>query len=107
MKNLQYVVYSVNTGVEIPYFLFANLVLHNCSPENNEYFPLTEICGIGYFYDDTTSSCQECPVHHYQDERGQSSCKECPDNKKTSSTGTNTVDKCYGGLYTVIQAPRL
>lgn len=59
-------------------------------------------CGLGTFYDNSTSSCLSCPVGTYQDGTGHLTCKPCPQiNEKqgiTETLGARSANECKGKL---------
>nr|KAG5713679.1 hypothetical protein BaRGS_024727 [Batillaria attramentaria] len=73
-------------------------------------------CTAGTFMNQTTGSCQPCPLGYYQDQRGQENCTQCPAGTTTLSTATKTSAlckaKCGRGFYSstglepCVQCPR-
>ena len=53
-------------------------------------------CPVGSYYDDTSSSCAQCPAGTYSNAEAQTSCTSCPGGQTTAGVGANSEDDCYG-----------
>lgn len=74
--------------------------MDSVSSLNCIYFHYSESCQAGHFYDFDKSSCQKCPVNHYQGRKAQVSCIPCP--KGTYTRGreaSKSRHDCHGGLH--------
>lgn len=66
-----------------------------------------ESCQAGHFYDFDKSSCQKCPVNHYQGRKAQVSCVPCP--KGTYTRGreaSKSRHDCHGKKCFVKKPPK-
>ena len=53
-------------------------------------------CTSGQYLDVNDGQCKDCLKNFYQNETGQVACKPCPAGTATETTGTTSVDLCYG-----------
>jgi len=51
-------------------------------------------CPAGTFYNSSTTLCEKCPLHQYQNEQGKTSCEICPTLSKTTEVGARDVSSC-------------
>ena len=58
------------------------------------FFPVQ--CGKGTHRNDTTMSCQFCPVGKYQESPGATSCTDCGSGKTTQTFGSYSSSDCKG-----------
>lgn len=58
-------------------------------------FPPLADCPAGTMFDGVLK-CQNCPLHSYQDQPGQSKCKLCPKNFITESWKAVSINQCKG-----------
>lgn len=53
-------------------------------------------CGIGTYYNNDTSMCEDCPLGEYQDKEEQYYCEKCTGQKTTLTVGSTNVSQCVG-----------
>ncbi|KAK3606592.1 hypothetical protein CHS0354_004438, partial [Potamilus streckersoni] len=51
-------------------------------------------CSMGMEYNETTQSCQKCPLHTYKDYDGVSACQACPSGHIALETGRKYLNEC-------------
>ena len=51
---------------------------------------------MGWFGNQTTLRCQQCPEGEYQDQVGTISCEACNAGKSTYGTGSRSKSECRG-----------
>ena len=63
----------------------------------NDFFVyLVAECEHGNYYDVTSSACQVCPRHTYQDTTGQSYCYNCQPYYVTQNEESTSATHCEG-----------
>ena len=56
------------------------------------------VCPAGQFRNDSTNTCEDCPISKYQENTGQTSCSSCPTSYTTAAPASNSSSDCYSEL---------
>lgn len=52
-------------------------------------------CSRGWYLNESTRSCEKCPLNTYNDQEGNGECTDCPDNTITGAIGAIMQSDCY------------
>ncbi|VDD85691.1 unnamed protein product [Enterobius vermicularis] len=61
--------------------------------KNSEYACVK--CSRGWYLNESTRSCEKCPLNTYNDQEGNGECTDCPDNTITGAIGAIMQSDCY------------
>jgi hypothetical protein len=61
----------------------------------------TEPCPIGYFLNETSDKCDQCPAGQYKDIESESTCSICPSGFTTLESGSKSLSDCVSKYFSV------
>lgn len=73
-------------------------VLVTCSPgfyQGQPAIVVTDL-GNGQYINEAMPQCLECPIGHYQSEKGATQCTSCGEYTATDITGSKSSSDCIG-----------
>ena len=61
------------------------------------HLPLSVKCTVGTFYNNSTKTCDDCPIGSYkEEEEADKKCTECPEGNTTETAGSVSSSDCIG-----------
>ena len=96
-KHLYFVTFTIYFETT---FISSNWQLHDKVMlfGTNTLHMFAVVCPVGQFRNDSTNTCEDCPIGKYQENTGQTSCSSCPTSYTTAAPASNSSSDCYSEL---------